>query len=77
MEDESITNGQCDQYIHHVEPPVNDCGELLLGRDILIALKALYGVTRRTQEPFVSKHLNIVDPLCENNNLGRSISMGI
>ncbi|CAL0327475.1 unnamed protein product [Lupinus luteus] len=60
-----------------VEPPLNDCGELLLGRDILIALKALYGVTRRTQEPFVSKHLNIVDPLCENNNLGRSISMGI
>ncbi|CAL0327467.1 unnamed protein product [Lupinus luteus] len=59
-----------------VERPLNDCGELLLGRDILIALKALYGVTRRTQEPFVSKHLNIVDPLCENNNLGRSISMG-
>ncbi|OIW15254.1 hypothetical protein TanjilG_16504 [Lupinus angustifolius] len=58
------------------EPPRKDCGQLLLGRDVLIAWKACYGFTRRSQEPFVSKHLNIVDPLCEKNNLGRSISLG-
>ncbi|KAF1865345.1 hypothetical protein Lal_00004719 [Lupinus albus] len=59
------------------EPPRNDCGELLLEREVLIAWKDFYGVTRRCQESFVSKHMSIVDPLCENNNLGRSISMGI
>ncbi|XP_019414615.1 PREDICTED: uncharacterized protein LOC109326383 [Lupinus angustifolius] len=58
------------------EPPHNDCRELLLEGDFLFACKAFYGVTRRNQESFVSKHLNIVDPLCENNNLGRSISKG-
>ncbi|OIV96810.1 hypothetical protein TanjilG_08671 [Lupinus angustifolius] len=55
------------------EPPHSHCRELLLQGDFLIACKVHYGVTRRSQEPFIAKHMNIVDPLCENNNLGRSI----
>ncbi|CAL0319492.1 unnamed protein product [Lupinus luteus] len=58
------------------EPPHSDSRELLLHGEFLVASKVYYGVTRRSQEPFVAKHMNILDPLCETNNLGRSISKG-
>lgn len=33
-----------------------------------------FGTT--AQRTFIKKHLNIIDPLKENNNLGRSVSRG-
>ncbi|XP_031372713.1 uncharacterized protein LOC116187855 isoform X2 [Punica granatum] len=52
--------------------------QLLLGKDFLRSCKELFSVPDpddRTKR-FPVKHLNIVDPLKENNNLGRSVSKG-
>ncbi|XP_022950092.1 uncharacterized protein LOC111453279 [Cucurbita moschata] len=62
------------------ETPENGGGDLLLSTDFLKScLDTLY-VPGRGYEPnsraFPIKHLNIVDPLKENNNLGRSVSKG-
>jgi hypothetical protein len=65
---------------HAVEPPRMDSGELLLSKAFLDSCSSAYGVMPRTQEnqgqPFVSKHLNVIDPLRTNNNLGRSVNKG-
>ena len=41
----------------------------------------MYSISSGRSEPslrgFTLKHLNIIDPLKENNNLGRSVSRGI
>lgn len=55
-----------------------DADQLLLGKEFLESCKELFSVpdpdTRNKR--FLIKHLNIVDPLKENNNLGRSVSKG-
>ncbi|KAE9615366.1 hypothetical protein Lal_00048335 [Lupinus albus] len=62
------------------EPPRKDGGDLLLSKSFLEACGSVYSVFPGGQEnqglPFVSKHFNVIDPLRENNNLGRSISKG-
>lgn len=54
---------------------------LLLNKMFLNACNTAYSVLpggQDTQEqPFISKHFNVVDPLRINNNLGRSVSKGI
>lgn len=63
------------------EPPRMDAAELLLSKSFLDKCSYAYAVTPRIQEsqgqqPFVSKHFNVIDPLRTNNNLGRSVSKG-
>lgn len=62
------------------EPPRKDVGELRAGERFLKACSRVYAVNPVAQEiqgqPFVSKHFNVIDPLRENNNLGRSVSKG-
>ncbi|KAL4310472.1 hypothetical protein GQ457_01G035670 [Hibiscus cannabinus] len=55
-------------------------GDLLLSNDFLRECVEMFSVPSRGFETnsrtFPQKHLNIVDPLRENNNLGRSVSKG-
>lgn len=54
---------------------------MLLSKDFLRNCVESFSVPLRGLEihmrSFPQKHLNIVDPLKENNNLGRSVSKGI
>ncbi|MBA0647340.1 hypothetical protein Goklo_015235, partial [Gossypium klotzschianum] len=63
-----------------VETPENGGGDLLLSNDFLRECVEKFSVPSRGFEAnsriFPQKHLNIVDPLRENNNLGRSVSKG-
>ncbi|TYI91616.1 hypothetical protein E1A91_D02G005300v1 [Gossypium mustelinum] len=63
-----------------VETPENGGGDLLLSNDFLRECVEKFPVPSRGFEAnsriFPQKHLNIVDPLRENNNLGRSVSKG-
>ncbi|XP_010529933.1 PREDICTED: uncharacterized protein LOC104806642 isoform X2 [Tarenaya hassleriana] len=63
-----------------VETPDNSGQDLLLTSEFLKECLDMYSVSSRGFETnsraFPSKHLNIVDPLRENNNLGRSVSKG-
>eukprot|EP00258_Populus_trichocarpa_P023529 XP_024439548.1 uncharacterized protein LOC7465162 [Populus trichocarpa] len=62
------------------KPPENVSGELLLSDEFLKDCVDRFYVPSRKPEmnsrPFPQKHLNIVDPLKENNNLGRSVNRG-
>ncbi|CAN1793801.1 hypothetical protein LINPERHAP1_LOCUS20119 [Linum perenne] len=62
------------------EAPRKDDGDLLLDKSFLDACGLAYAVFPNGQEnnglPFASKHLNVIDPLRVNNNLGRSVSKG-
>lgn len=62
------------------EIPENGGHDLLLGDDFLKGCVELFSAPSRGYEissrTFPLKHLNIVDPLKENNNLGRSVSTG-
>ncbi|KAL4021490.1 hypothetical protein IC575_020291 [Cucumis melo] len=62
------------------ETPDNGGGDLLLSNDFLQSCLETFSVPARGYEAnsraFPIKHLNIVDPLKENNNLGRSVSKG-
>ncbi|XP_024012741.1 uncharacterized protein LOC18019807 isoform X2 [Eutrema salsugineum] len=62
------------------EPPRKDVGELRYSEEFLKKCSRVYAVNPVSQEtqgqPFVSKHFNVIDPLRENNNLGRSVSKG-
>ncbi|XP_068637691.1 uncharacterized protein [Aristolochia californica] len=62
------------------EPPRRDNGEVLLSKLFLDACSSVYAVFPGSQEsqnqPFISKHFNVIDPLRTNNNLGRSVSKG-
>ncbi|XP_045816071.1 uncharacterized protein LOC123909295 [Trifolium pratense] len=64
------------------ESPRKDCQsqDILLTKWFLNACMFYYGNRPRSQEnqekQFVSKHINIIDPLRLDNNLGRSISKG-
>ncbi|XP_057972859.1 uncharacterized protein LOC131161015 [Malania oleifera] len=62
------------------ERPDNGGLDLLLTKDFLRECVDMFSVPSRVHETssrtFLQKHLNIVDPLKENNNLGRSVSKG-
>ncbi|CAH9089029.1 unnamed protein product [Cuscuta epithymum] len=62
------------------EAPENDGSDLLLSSDFLVYCAVKFSVPSRgvdtNSRTFALKHLNIVDPLKENNNLGRSVSKG-
>lgn len=61
--------------------PKDSDGDLLLSSDFLSSCVGLFSVPSRGSDRslrgFQQKHLNIVDPLKETNNLGRSVSKGI
>ncbi|KAK2647512.1 hypothetical protein Ddye_015001 [Dipteronia dyeriana] len=63
-----------------VEMPENGGGDLLLSCEFLKDCTEQFSAPSRGFETnsrtFPPKHLNIVDPLKENNNLGRSVSKG-
>ncbi|OWM81638.1 hypothetical protein CDL15_Pgr007676 [Punica granatum] len=64
-----------------VEPPKVSGGDLLFSNDFLKECVEEFSVPSKgfgttNQRTFIRKHLNIVDPLKENNNLGRSVSRG-
>lgn len=64
-----------------VEPLGDSCGDLLFSNDFLKeCMEAFFvpskGFGSTTSRTFIRKHLNIIDPLKENNNLGRSVSRG-
>ncbi|VFQ71145.1 unnamed protein product [Cuscuta campestris] len=63
-----------------VETPQNNGGDFLLSNDFIRDCVRLFSVPSKVGEmnsrAFQQKHLNIVDPLKENNNLGRSVSKG-
>ncbi|KAF3494951.1 hypothetical protein DY000_02056836 [Brassica cretica] len=62
------------------EPPRKDVGDLRKSEAFLKEFSRAYAVNPVAQEtqghPFVAKHFNVIDPLRENNNLGRSVSKG-
>lgn len=62
------------------ELPENDGGTLLLGKEFFRNCKAMFsGPTNALEtraQGFPVKHLNILDPLKDNNNLGRSVNKG-
>ncbi|KAH9624392.1 hypothetical protein KSS87_017947 [Heliosperma pusillum] len=61
-------------------PPRKDGGNLLLSQMFLDACGTAYSVfpagLENRESRFSSKHLNIIDPLRLNNNLGRSVNKG-
>lgn len=63
-----------------VEAPENGEGDILLSNDFLRYCVDLFSVPSKgidiNSRTFPQKHLNIIDPLKENNNLGRSVSKG-
>ncbi|KAJ8506494.1 hypothetical protein OPV22_007380 [Ensete ventricosum] len=62
-----------------VEPLETNGGDLLLSKEFIKECVDMFSVPPRFSESsriFLKKHLNIVDPLKQNNNLGRSISKG-
>ncbi|CAL5388957.1 unnamed protein product [Camellia sinensis] len=62
------------------EKPENGMSDLLLSNDFLRYCADKFSVPSRgvdiNSRTFCQKHLNIIDPLKENNNLGRSVSKG-
>ncbi|KAA8517667.1 hypothetical protein F0562_015141 [Nyssa sinensis] len=62
------------------ETPENGGSDLLLSNDFIRYCVDMFSVPSRgvdlNSRTFPQKHLNIVDPLKENNNLGRSVSKG-
>lgn len=76
----SIWNSKSFCLLLAAETPENGGDDLLLGADFLKKCLEMFSVPARGYEAnsraFPIKHLNIVDPLKENNNLGRSVSKG-
>ncbi|PON37671.1 hypothetical protein PanWU01x14_318290 [Parasponia andersonii] len=62
------------------EIPGNEMGDLLLTEEFLRNCRDMFSVSSNGLETnlrvFPMKHLNIIDPLKENNNLGRSVNRG-
>lgn len=62
------------------EPPETDKGDLLLSREFLKFCADQYSFLPKGHDSqnrsLTSKNLNVIDPLRENNNLGRSVSKG-
>lgn len=70
----------CIFLIYIVDTPENGGQDLLLTSDFLNDCLVMYCVPSQGLETnpraFPSKYLNIIDPLKENNNLGRSVNKG-
>ena len=63
------------------EPPRKDGGVLLLRKEFLEQCSATYSINPLGQDSnqvraFQAKFLNVLDPIRETNNLGRSVSKG-
>jgi hypothetical protein len=67
-------------FLSSVEIPENGGDHLLLSEEFLKNCFEMFSVLPRGLETnsraFPQKHLNIIDPLKENNNLGRSVNRG-
>ncbi|KZV41098.1 hypothetical protein F511_14074 [Dorcoceras hygrometricum] len=50
------------------------CGDLMLTSDFLSSCTKEFSIPSKTSRGFQQKHLNIIDPLKETNNLGRSVN---
>ncbi|XP_060202614.1 uncharacterized protein LOC132631032 [Lycium barbarum] len=63
-----------------VDMPENDGGDLLLSNDFIRYCLDLFSVPSKGSDlnsrTLMRKYLNIIDPLKENNNLGRSVNQG-
>ena len=63
------------------EVPETEMGDLLLSEEFLRNCQDMFSVSPNGIETnfrvFPLKHLNIIDPLKENNNLGRSVNRGM
>ncbi|XP_075492810.1 uncharacterized protein LOC142530833 isoform X2 [Primulina tabacum] len=63
-----------------VKLPKSGWNDLLLGEEFMENCVEMFSVPHRgsetNQKAFQTKHLNIIDPLKENNNLGRSVHRG-
>ncbi|KAK4419834.1 hypothetical protein Salat_2396300 [Sesamum alatum] len=63
-----------------VETPESGWNNLMISEEFLENCMEMFSVSSRTPEgnpkAFQAKHLNIIDPLKENNNLGRSVHRG-
>ncbi|KAL3829026.1 hypothetical protein ACJIZ3_017828 [Penstemon smallii] len=63
-----------------VKMPENGGNDLMLSEEFLESCMEMFSVSSRELEEkpkaFQAKHLNIIDPLKENNNLGRSVHRG-
>ncbi|XP_073151243.1 uncharacterized protein [Henckelia pumila] len=63
-----------------VKLPNNGWNDLLLGEEFMENCVEMFSIPYRgsetNQKAFQTKHLNIIDPLKENNNLGRSVHIG-
>lgn len=63
------------------EPPRKDGGNLLLTKEFLDECSATYSINPLGQDnnqgrAFQAKFLNVLDPIRDTNNLGRSVSKG-
>lgn len=63
------------------EPPQKDRSDLLFSQDFLFKCTQVYGVSLVGVQDFqgrnfISKNMNVVDPLRVDNNLGRSVNRG-
>lgn len=60
--------------------PVSNGGDLLLSNDFVRYCLEMFSVPPKAGDSnsrtFLHKYLNIIDPLKETNNLGRSVSKG-
>ncbi|KAJ9167467.1 hypothetical protein P3X46_022118 [Hevea brasiliensis] len=76
----SINGPVCKSSLPNIvaEPPENGKDELLLSDEFLRKCVDMFSIPSRSPEinsrPFPLKHLNVVDSLKENNNLGRSVN---
>ena len=63
-----------------VETPQNVGSGLLLGQEVLKNTIDVFPVSNwakeSSEQAFLKKYLNIIDPLKQNNNVGRSVSKG-
>lgn len=65
-------------FIYAVEVPKNNESEFLFSKDFLKSMRFLSSsyVGENNSSAFMQKYLNIMDPIRENNNLGRCITQG-
>ncbi|XP_073024512.1 uncharacterized protein [Primulina eburnea] len=78
----SLKGPVCKSSLPNIEVKMPDSGlnDLLLDEEFIENCMDMFSVPFKrleaNQKPFQPKHLNIIDPLKENNNLGRSVNRG-
>lgn len=76
----NLFNGDHLTALLEIETPENEGEKLLLTKEFMKNCRVTFSDPRRMHEArlqeFPIKHLNIVDPLKDNNNLGRSVNQG-